>query len=57
MDENTRNELEEDILLVQYRIKMLDIIEQKLIQMKQIAERIINDNVSDKEMVILNLMH
>jgi hypothetical protein len=39
MDERKelKQELEEELQLVQYRMKMLDTIEEKLLQMKQLA--------------------
>jgi hypothetical protein len=37
--EKLKHELEQELQWVQYRKKMLDIIEEKLLQMKQLAER------------------
>lgn len=38
--EELKQELEQELLWVQYRQKILDIIEEKLLQMKQLAEQV-----------------
>lgn len=52
--EELKQELEQEVQLVQYRQKMLDIIEEKLIQMKQIAEQAKESNLSPIELDVLN---
>ncbi|ERI91241.1 hypothetical protein HMPREF1982_03200 [Clostridiales bacterium oral taxon 876 str. F0540] len=44
--EELKQELEQELLWVQYRQKILDIIEKKLLQMKQLAERVKQGNLT-----------
>lgn len=52
--EELRKELEKELQWVQYRQKMLDIIEKKLLQMKQLAERAKQANCTSEELEELN---
>lgn len=52
--EELKQELEQEIQWVQYRQKMLDIIEEKLLQMKQLAEQAKEENLSPAELELLN---
>jgi hypothetical protein len=56
MDENKelKQELEQELQLVQYRQKMLDIIEEKLLEMRKIAEEAKQDNLAAGELEELN---
>lgn len=58
MDENEKEklkqELEQELLWVKYRKNMLDIIDEKLFQMREIAEKIKNKKLSNKEIEELN---
>ena len=58
MDENEKEELkqelEQELLWVKYRKNMLDIIDEKLFQMREIAEKIKNQKLSKKEIEELN---
>ena len=51
MDE--KEELERDLQWVQYRQRMLDIIEVKLLQMKQLAEQAKHGNLTSGEQEVL----
>lgn len=53
--EKLKQELEQELQLVQYRIKMLDIIEEKLIQMREMAEQIKEGNLTIKGIEVLNI--
>lgn len=53
--EELKQELERELRIVQYRIKMLDIIEEKLIQMREMAELIKEGNLTIKEIEVLNI--
>ncbi|MCE5220767.1 MAG: hypothetical protein LLF98_05720 [Clostridium sp.] len=56
MDERKelKQELEEELQLVQYRMKMLYIMEEKLLQMKQLAEQAEQKSLTQEEMEALN---
>ena len=58
MDENEKEELkqelEHELLWVKYRKNMLRVIEEKLFQMREIAEKIKNQKLSKKEIEELN---
>ena len=58
MDENEKEELkqelEQELLWVKYRKNMLDIIDEKLLKMREIAEKIKNKKLSKKEIEELN---
>ena len=52
--EKLKQELEQELLWVKYRKNMLDIIDEKLFQMREIAEKIKNQKLSKKEIEELN---
>jgi len=52
--EELKQELEDELQWVEYRQKMLDIIEEKLFLMKQIAEQAKEDNLSPEEVEVVN---
>ena len=52
--EELKKELEQELHLVQYRMKMLDIIEEKLMQMRQLAEKAKQENLTPVEIEALN---
>jgi hypothetical protein len=52
--EELKKELEQELQLVQYRINMLDIIEKKLLQMRQLAEKARQENLTSGEIEVLN---
>lgn len=52
--EELKIELERELRWMRYRQKMLDIIEEKLLQMKQIAEQAKEDNLRPIELENLN---
>ncbi|MDR3593993.1 hypothetical protein [Clostridium sp.] len=47
--EELKQELEQELQWVQYRQKMLDIIDGKLLQMKQVAEQAKEENLTKEE--------
>ncbi|MCY6483675.1 hypothetical protein OW763_04845 [Clostridium aestuarii] len=55
---NEREELIEELLqefkLVKYRQKMLDIMEKKLFQMRCLAKQVKQENLTEKEIQVLN---
>ncbi|MFL0197117.1 hypothetical protein ACJDU8_16350 [Clostridium sp. WILCCON 0269] len=53
--EELKRQLEQELQLVQYRQRMLDIIEGKLRQMKQLAEQAKQGNFTEKELKELNV--
>jgi coenzyme F420-reducing hydrogenase delta subunit len=52
MDE--KEELKQELQWVQYRQKMLNIIEEKLLQMRLLSEQAKVGNLSSKELEVLN---
>lgn len=52
--EEFKQELTNELELVKYRIKMLDVMEEKLLKMEEIAERIREEKLSLDEVNILN---
>lgn len=52
--EELKQELQQELLLVQYRMKMLDIMEGKLLQMEQLAKMAKQGNLTDLEIEALN---
>jgi hypothetical protein len=53
--EELRRELEQELHWIQYRQKMLDIIEDKLFQMRELAEKAKEANLSRKELKDINV--
>ncbi|AJA47856.1 hypothetical protein CPAST_c17860 [Clostridium pasteurianum DSM 525 = ATCC 6013] len=54
-DSKDRNRLEQELIEVKYRIQVLDVIENKLFQMKAIAEYVRDNDLSGEEMLGLNI--
>ena len=52
--EELKRELEQELQWVNYRQKMLDIINEKLLQMKQLAEQAKQGNLNERELELLN---
>ncbi|GAA0079100.1 hypothetical protein UT300005_34790 [Clostridium sp. CTA-5] len=52
--EEIKQELKQELMWVKYRQRMLDIIEEKLFQMKQLAEKAKGKNISSDELEELN---
>lgn len=52
--EELKQELEEELQLLKYRMKMLDTMEEKLLQMKQLAERARQESLMPEEIEALN---
>lgn len=52
--EELKQELERELQWVQYRQKILDIIDEKLLQMKHLAEQGKKDNLTEEEREALN---
>lgn len=50
-----KHELEQELQWVHYRQKILDIIEEKLLQMKQLAEQAKQENLTPEELELLNV--
>lgn len=55
MDSKDKNRLEQELIEVKYRIQVLDTIENKLFQMKTIAEYVSDNDLSSEEMLSLNI--
>lgn len=53
MDE--REELKKELQWVKYRQKMLDIIDEKLLQMSKLAEQAKQGNLTEGELKVLNV--
>lgn len=53
--EELKEELEQELYWVKYRQKMLDIIDEKLLQMKKIAEKVKQGNLTKEELGTLNI--
>lgn len=52
--EELKRELKNEIQLVKYRIKMLDIMEEKLLTMRQLADKARQENPNKAEKELLN---
>ncbi len=52
--EELKQELKSELQLVKYRIRMLDIIEEKLVQMRNMSERAKEGNLSADEVESIN---
>ncbi|NNU76049.1 hypothetical protein [Clostridium estertheticum] len=52
--EEQKQELQQQLEWVQYRQNMLDIIEEKLLQMREITEKAKEENLSSQEIEVLN---
>lgn len=54
-DSKDKEKLEEELIKVKHKIQILDIIENKLFQMKAIAEYVKDNDLSKEEMLDLNI--
>ena len=52
--EQVKKQLQEQLEKVRRRLQILDMIEEKLFQMKELAQRVIDENLSDKEIQDIN---
>lgn len=52
--EELKKELQQELQWVRYRQKMLDIMEEKLLIMKQLAEQVKQGNITEGEMEEIN---
>lgn len=52
--EELKQEIEQELQWIQYRQKMLDIMEEKLLQMKELTLKAKGDNLSNRELEDLN---
>lgn len=52
--EKLKKELQQELQWVQYRQKILDIMEEKLLQMKQLSEQAKQGNFTERELNELN---
>lgn len=53
--EELKQELKQELQWVKYRQKMLDIMEEKLLQMREIAEQVKEKNLTTAEIEVLNI--
>lgn len=49
-----KKQLEDQLEKVKQRLQILDMIEEKLFQMKELAQRVIDEDLSDKEIEDIN---
>ena len=49
-----KQELQQELKWVKYRLQMLDLIQHKLLEMKEIGESVKQGNISSEELKILN---
>lgn len=52
--EDIRHELQKELNQVTARLKMLDMIEERLLQMKQLTQSVTNDDLTDEEIERIN---
>ncbi len=50
-----KKELEEQLKKVTQRLQILDMIEEKLLQIRELAQRVIDEELTDKEIQGINL--
>ncbi|MCE5220763.1 MAG: hypothetical protein LLF98_05700 [Clostridium sp.] len=57
MDERgeLKKELEQEIQWIKYRQRILDIIDEKLLQMRQLAEKAKQNNLTEEELEVINV--
>lgn len=53
--EELKRELEEELQWIKYREKMLDIIEDKLLEMRKLAEKAQKENFTAEELEMMNV--
>ncbi len=52
--EQARKQLEEDLEKVNARLQILDMIGEKLLEIKKLAQRVIDEDLNDKEIQEIN---
>ncbi|ABR46961.1 hypothetical protein Amet_0736 [Alkaliphilus metalliredigens QYMF] len=52
--EQVKKEMEQQLEKIKYRIQMLDLIEEKLFQMRELAQRVIDEELSNEEIENIN---
>ncbi len=52
--EHVKQELEEQLRKVKQRLQMLDMIEEKLLQMKKLAQRVVDNDLCEEEIEEIN---
>lgn len=52
--DQVKEQLQEQLEKVKRRLQILDMIEEKLFQMKELAQRVIDEDLSDKEIQDIN---
>lgn len=52
--EHVKQELEEQLRKVKQRLQMLDMIEEKLLQMKELAQRVVDNDLCEEEIEEIN---
>jgi hypothetical protein len=52
--EQVKEQLQEQLEKVKQRLQILDMIEEKLFQMKELAQRVIDEDLSDNEIQDIN---
>ena len=52
--EQVKKQLEEQLEKVKRRLQILDMIEEKLLQMKELAQRVIDEELTDEEIQEIN---
>ncbi|AKL93785.1 hypothetical protein CACET_c02690 [Clostridium aceticum] len=52
--EQVKKQLQEELEKVKQRLQMLDMIEEKLFQMKELAQRVVDEDLTDEEIQEIN---
>jgi hypothetical protein len=52
--EQVKKQLQEQLEKVKQRLQILDLIEEKLFQMKELAQRVIDEDLTDEEIQEIN---
>ncbi|ABR46967.1 hypothetical protein Amet_0742 [Alkaliphilus metalliredigens QYMF] len=52
--EQVKKEMKQELEKVKYRIKILDLIEEKLFEMRELAQRVIEEELTDEEIENIN---
>ena len=53
-EDNTRKQIEEQLEMVNTRLQILDMIENKLLKMKKLAQRVVVEDLTEKEIKNIN---
>ena len=53
-EEKVKNQLKEQLEKVNMRLEILDMIEEKLLKMKKLAQRVVEEDLADKEIQDIN---